>query len=771
MSALSSKLDAVTVFREGALCRRLATVAPSKERQVRLGGLPLSLDPGSFRAKVVSGTGKVVDVRAQFDVEFVDEANVPEEQKALEAAAVLVAKLELERTRLQQEITELQALKPSFLEHKRGEPPRAAPVESMLALGEFTEGSLGKRLERRRKLERELQDARDDQHLRLRRLAEATAAKRTERSRLWRVAVVTFAEAPAEPLGLELEYRVPGARWVPAYALTLDKGLGNGTLQMRASIAQNTGEDWSQVNLALSTASASRRADMPELKSLKIGRRQEAPPRSGWREPPPGLDSLFEAYDQSAIHDRYGGVLGGLNAAPDSTVESRSSTRAGGYSGDLKTITGFAAGAAGVVPPPQKAQRSTGSFAPPPAPPPPPRNAPMAMPSTTVPMPSRPAPAAPGGGGRAVYQAVPEMQAAPKSGGAFSRLRGAMKKDMAYDDDDMREEAPAAEMSLDEGGYFGGDADGIDNLLSASAAGGIGGELGSQFGDYARLTMPPASAGSGSRGRLTQASEWDFAFIAGLSIQIDVVMAVVSRAQHTAHGVSGLALPALCNPVTSVKSFDYRYDCGARLDVPSTGKWTLVPVMKCAVGLTPEYVCVPSVEQKVYRTLTIANRSSHALLPGPVDVTSGDEFLMTTSLPAIPPNAGGSHRLGLGVEEAIKVARKTQYKETTGGFLGGSSVLPHDIEIELNNRLAAPALIEVRERVPVVDPNEKDLKVEEVAVAPAWEKVETPIDDQVLKGARRWRVTVQPGQSMKLTAQYAIRMPSDRMLNGGNRRN
>ncbi|MBL8917004.1 MAG: mucoidy inhibitor MuiA family protein, partial [Archangium sp.] len=467
MTALSSKLDAVTVFREGALCRRLATVAPSKERQVRLGGLPLSLDPSSFRAKVISGSGKVVDVRAQFDVEFVDEADVPQEQKALEAAAALVAKLELERQRLNNEITELQALKPSFLEHKRGEPPRAAPVESMLALGEFTEASLSKRLERRRKLDRELQDAREDQQLRLRRLAEATAAKRTERSRLWRVAVVTLAEAPAEPLGLELEYRVPGARWAPAYALTLDKGLGNGTLQMRASIAQNTGEDWSQVTLSLSTASASRRADMPELKSLKIGRRQEAPPRSGWREPPPGLESLFEAFDQSSINDR----LGGLNGAPATTTET--STRVGGYTGDLKTITGFAAGAAGIVPPPQKAQRPTGSFAPPPAPPPPPRNAPMPVAAASAPMPSirsadksagaMAAPAAPGGGGRASYQAIPQMQAAPKSGGAFGRLRGAMKKDMAYDDDE-REEAPAAEMSLDEGGHFGGDADGIDNL-------------------------------------------------------------------------------------------------------------------------------------------------------------------------------------------------------------------------------------------------------------------------------------------------------------------
>jgi len=123
------------------------------------------------------------------------------------------------------------------------------------------------------------------------------------------------------------------------------------------------------------------------------------------------------------------------------------------------------------------------------------------------------------------------------------------------------------------------------------------------------------------------------------------------------------------------------------------------------------------------------------------------------------------------VEEAIKVARKTQYKETTGGFLGGSTVLPHDVEIEINNRLGAPALIEVRERVPTVDASEKDLKVEEVQSVPPWEKVEGPIDGEIVRGARRWRVTVPPGQTQKLTAQFAIRMPADRMLVGGNRRN
>lgn len=736
MSNLASTLDAVTVFREGALCRRSAKVPASGERQVRLGGLPLSLEAGTLRARVTSGAGRVIDVRPQFDVELAQEVDVPAEQRAWEDAGAKVAQLETQRQRLNTEISELQTLRPAFLEQKRGEPPRPAPVEAMLALGDFTEAELATRLERRRKLDVELADAKAEVQLRARRMQEASTAKRSERAKLSRVAVVTLGEAPASELVLELEYRVPGARWVPSYALTLERGMAAGTLQMRASIAQNTGEDWSQVSLALSTASAYRRADMPELRALKIGRRQAEPPRSGWREPPPGLEALFESYDSAMTS----------LIPPPAAVPPQGHATGGRVMRDEP--------------------------APMPPPPPPPRPAPAAKPMVEM---ARRAPAAPGNApmevaaaSMAMPSAPPPMQAPmrsrgamPKGGGMLGGLSKKMAKEESFAADE--DEAPMMDMLSEGGDGFGVAAPEPEPELTQAG-------LDASFGDYARLMMGAPEAGS-QRGRLTAASEWDFAFIAGISVQVDVVVAMVTKAQRIAGGVQGLQLPALCNPVTSIDSFDYRYDCGARLDVPSTGKWVLVPVMRCAVGLTPEYVCVPSVEPKVYRTLTVSNRSAHALLPGPVDVTAGDEFLMTTSLPPIPPGADKPHRLGLGVEEAIKVARKTQYKETTGGFLGGSTVLPHELEIELNNRLAAPALIEVRERVPVVDPSEKDLKVEDGEANPPWEKIEGLLDGDVVQGARRWRVTVPPGGTQKLTAQFAIRMPADRMLVGGNRRN
>ncbi|MBU5900146.1 DUF4139 domain-containing protein, partial [Vibrio cholerae O1] len=76
---------------------------------------------------------------------------------------------------------------------------------------------------------------------------------------------------------LELEYGVPGAVWAPAYRLTYRQGYSTGRLVLRASVAQRTGEDWTDVSLGLATADLRRATGLPKLRSIRIGRSQPAP--------------------------------------------------------------------------------------------------------------------------------------------------------------------------------------------------------------------------------------------------------------------------------------------------------------------------------------------------------------------------------------------------------------------------------------------------------------------------------------------------------------
>jgi uncharacterized protein (TIGR02231 family) len=194
-----------------------------------------------------------------------------------------------------------------------------------------------------------------------------------------------------------------------------------------------------------------------------------------------------------------------------------------------------------------------------------------------------------------------------------------------------------------------------------------------------------------------------------------------------------------------------------------------VPVFSAPVGLSAEYVCVPSMESRAFRTVKVENRTPHALLAGPVDITLGEEFLMTSPLPTLAP--GATQRLGLGVEESIKVSRNTRFDEASGGVFGGSSLLTHHVCVELANRTSQRVTVEVLERVPAVPSSaEKDIKVDEAEVRPAWSKRALLPGETPVEGERAWKVTLQPGETQTLNATWAVRIPSSKMLVGGNRR-
>lgn len=704
---LMSVLEAVTVYREGALCVRVARTPAGEavvNHHVRVVGLPLSLMPGSLRARIAGAAEvRVLDVRAAFEVVLGENIDTPAEQMRVRAEEKNAGELSDELTLLRQEISGLEKLRPRRLDPAQGEAPRAAAVDAALALADFAEGRLVACFSRRRALEKKLTLAQERLALAQHRLAEASVDARSSRAKITRVAAITLSgPIPAGPgAEISVEYVVPGARWLPNYQLRLAKGFAGGSLMLRASVAQSSGEDWSGVTLSLSTASLSRRADAPELKSLRIGRSQPAPHASGWREPPQGLDALFEAFDANAmagagaaepkVRDEDGGPGAALTPPAGALMASRSMMMAG----------------------------------------------------------------------------MPKSASAPARGRVMAKkgmLPGSPPLGASFASSEMLRVAPSADV-----GSFDEEMAGAPAGEAAAESHADENNLGEGFLDYDSLMMRDASGGPGVRGRLAPAETPALVMAMGLSVRIDVVMVAVSAARDLALQVSWLPPPGGCFPVQSLNHFDYRYDCHGRLDVPSLGRWVTVPVMACEVKLAPQYVTVPSLEPKVYRTLAIDNATPFALLAGPVDVSAGDEFLLTTSLPAMPPG-DNSARLGLGVEEAIKVARKTSYTETSGGFLGGSAVMPHEVSVEINNRLSTPAVIEVQERVPWADPSEKDVKVEENAVTPAWERIERPVEGVVTNGARRWVVTVPGGQSTTLRAQYTIRIPADRMLAGGNRR-
>lgn len=749
MVVVPSVLDAVTVYAEGALCTRLVTVTPAEGRlptRLRINGLPLSLRTGSLRAAVLQGPAGLVvrDVRPVFDVRLPPEEDLPATQRALEEAREALTGITAELERVQRDLQAVQKLRPDFPPRSKENPqPRDAALPGILALASFADAELSALHTRRLELERRQRDAMAEVELRRRRVQESSSALRGQRAQLFRAAVLTLSEV--EGIGeagaqVALEYAVDGARWVPGYDLRLPRTLDGGTLTMRASLLQRTGEDWTNVRLSLSTADLVRRAEVPELKALRIGRRQPAPARSGWREPPPGLDELFQGYDAAGAS---------RPPPPASRPEPRveKSVAIGGLAADELKPQGQA------VPPP------------PPAAPPRPAIQVRRVPAPAPSMAAAPmaAPASRGGGGGDFAPGAPPMEMEEELAKELPRKKSAKLL--------RRAAAPARSRSMDLGAPEEEDEESEGGFAPEEPSQPPELEPAKDLMDYGALELGAARESS-RRGRLqprpAEASE-ELLALAAVSVRIDVVALVAQRREQAA-SVQHVAPPTWAVPPReSAARFDYRYDVERRADVPSDGAWHLVPVFAAPVGLTPEYLCVPSMEPRAFRTVKVDNRTPHALLAGPVEVTLGDEFLMTSPLPTLAP--GAEQRLGLGVEESIKISRNTRFDEASGGVFGGATVLNHHVSVEVANRLGQRVTVEVRERVPVpVAPAAKDIKVEETEMKPAWSKPPLLPGEHPVQGERAWRVTLQPGEKQTLSATYVVRIPSNKMLGDGNRR-
>ncbi|HBE30515.1 MAG TPA: hypothetical protein DD990_03970, partial [Cyanobacteria bacterium UBA11368] len=197
-------------------------------------------------------------------------------------------------------------------------------------------------------------------------------------------------------------------------------------------------------------------------------------------------------------------------------------------------------------------------------------------------------------------------------------------------------------------------------------------------------------------------------------------------------------------------SFDYAYSADGRLDVPSDGQFHSVALTNKTTNVDVRYIVVPREDTNVFRIAQLRNPLAAPLLSGSADVYVDGEYILSTNIATVPPK--GKMEIGLGVEQAIKVARNTFYQESRAGtILVAFNEMQHKISIEIANRLSKEARIEVRERIPVPQENAKvDVQID--SVSPAWEKYEQEERGTPIRGGYRWRVKVPGGRKAILSA-------------------
>jgi uncharacterized protein (TIGR02231 family) len=268
---MDAPITSVTVFRDGARVMRAGlTRLAAGPQTIAIGNLPSSVDTASIRVAARGDDLALVNVEVHHRVST---------EPLREQTARLQAEVEHWRDAVQalgdEDAAELAGL--GFLTHlseaaatslARAVGSGRAGYDELSGMAGHLSASTANTLARRREIAARKRVAEDE-------LAAAQARLQGPKSshRVEFVEVTVDLEASTDTEAeIEVTYHARGASWRPLYDLVLDGERLN--VSYLAEITQQTGEDWPEVALVLSTTRQGQSRGLPELSPWYIGRPQ-----------------------------------------------------------------------------------------------------------------------------------------------------------------------------------------------------------------------------------------------------------------------------------------------------------------------------------------------------------------------------------------------------------------------------------------------------------------------------------------------------------------
>ncbi len=308
----------------------------------------------------------------------------------------------------------------------------------------------------------------------------------------------------------------------------------------------------------------------------------------------------------------------------------------------------------------------------------------------------------------------------------------------------LRSGAPAKD--LDDGLAFGGGgAPGADIRAEPMPA---PPDVSEDWLDFDSLILPEVSD-RWRRGKLTGAG----------ALGYDVSGAV--------HAVEYAHAHAVARDVRQSRGlFDHQFSAEGKAEIPSNGRATRVFLLSREAACAMRFTCVACEDDRVFREAELTNPLNAPLLPGPVDVFVEGALLTTSELAMT--DRGGKVRVGLGVEERLRVVRNVRASEESKGMLGGSTAVHHFVSVEVTSSLPGEVSVDVIERLPVTEDKEITVTIDKADPRP--EPYDQKARGSAVKGGKLFKLAVKAGAKAAVSFDYTITLPAGSELLGGNRR-
>ncbi|MCX6355496.1 MAG: mucoidy inhibitor MuiA family protein [Candidatus Aureabacteria bacterium] len=276
-SPVASTITTVTVYEDRALVtRRTELKIEPGEKVVAFAGLPAGLMESSLRA-TGKGTAKVTILGLETEPQYLKEAK-DERVKALEDE---IDKLE-EKSLAEEDRGKTVDLQIKFIDSIKSSV--SDKISREMLLRELDPAEWGKVVEflgkesnalnpALRETQKNMRDVKKEIDAAKKKLNQIVSALPREQKNV----KVTLAAANGGDFTLDLSYMINGASWEPVHDIRADRQGGSVDLTYCGEVRQTTGEDWTDVELELSTARPSVGGKPPELAPWYIAFQERHP--------------------------------------------------------------------------------------------------------------------------------------------------------------------------------------------------------------------------------------------------------------------------------------------------------------------------------------------------------------------------------------------------------------------------------------------------------------------------------------------------------------
>lgn len=192
-----------------------------------------------------------------------------------------------------------------------------------------------------------------------------------------------------------------------------------------------------------------------------------------------------------------------------------------------------------------------------------------------------------------------------------------------------------------------------------------------------------------------------------------------------------------------------------KVDIPADNTTHKVTVLLLQFTPKLDLIAVPKLSNEVYRRARIRNESEATLLPGPLNLFYGTEFVGRADLDQVRP--GEEFETTLGLDDRVKVERELVLDEVSKQLIGDRRVRRYAYEIRVESLLSHPATVVIQDQLPIAAHEEIKIKVEPMVPEPT---------KQSDLGELTWELALAPRQKRTIRFEFTVSAPRSLTLTG-----